>query len=381
MKISMIHRNLKKILRYLLMYGLLRTIYKMYGRTRGRFIYRPSNIGLSDIAIIGCGQFGFATIAFFVNKYSGHRFVRAFDTDIINQESFQKFNRIKQATATVNDIYSDESVKLIYIASNHSSHTSYAIEALNSGKDVYIEKPISVSYEQLSKLLQVMRMNPDRRVFVGYNRPFSKAIKCVREKIQGKNNPISLNIHVSGHKISADHWYRKPKEGTRICGNMGHWIDLSSHLFYARGCPPTAYDIKIGYADPNENDDNITVVISTDCHDIVSIMMTSRSEPFEGINETINMQCGETIVKIDDFMHMTIWANEKKEVYNYAKKDVGHKRAILQPYTKQIQYTRNFEEIIHSTIVMLNIAEMVRNRLSKKAIVMEDELKKVNMQL
>jgi len=86
-------------------------------------------------------------------------------------------------------------------------------------------------------------------------------------------------------------------------------------------------------------------------------MLTSRSEPFEGINETINVQCKNIIAKIDDFRHMTIWKDHLIRKIKFWPKDVGHKKAILQPFSKEL--IRDFYEIESSTLLMLKIKDMV----------------------
>jgi predicted dehydrogenase len=173
---------------------------------------------------------------------------------------------------------------------------------------------------------------------------------------------MSINYFISGHKIDDDHWYRKPQEGTRICGNVGHWLDLTIHLFAKRGFIPKIIDINITYSNPTEPDDNISITLTTDFRDIVTIMLTSRSEPFEGINETINVQCGNVIAKIDDFRHMTIWQDEKLYKKRYWPKDVGHKKAIKQPFSQKTASIRSWKEVELSTVLMLFIKDMVLKR-------------------
>ena len=51
------------------------------------------------------------------------------------------------------DIIDDPQIDLIYIASNHYTHAEYAIEALNKGKSVHIEKPHVVNESQLDRLI------------------------------------------------------------------------------------------------------------------------------------------------------------------------------------------------------------------------------------
>jgi predicted dehydrogenase len=249
---------------------------------------------------------------------------------------------------------------LLYIVSNNASHTPYALQALEKGIDVYIEKPISISWEQFASLKKAMRSSK-ARIFAGYNRPYSQAIKHVATYISDSKKPISLSCFISGHFLDEDHWYRNKDEGTRICGNLGHWLDLMIHLMNKRGVVPKQYKVQVAYADLNEPDDNITVSITTEFKDLVNITITSRTEPFEGINETINLQCGDVIAKIDDFRKLAIWKNEKSEETYYHHKDVGHKTAVNQPFLPA-RDIRNWNEIEFSTTLMLHIADMVKEK-------------------
>ena len=90
--------------------------------------------------------------------------------------------------------------------------------------------------------------------------------------------------------------------------------------------------------------------------DLINIVLTARTQPFEGINETINLQWGDTIAKLDDFRRLAIWRRKKHVKKTYWPKDVGHGRAILQPFSDA---QRDWQEIEHSTLLMLKIAQMV----------------------
>jgi predicted dehydrogenase len=318
-----------------------------------------------SISLIGCGQFGISAISYFILKTQGKRFLDCYDIKKDRSDfaaNFYGYNACKN----VEDLLSNPNCNLIYIASNHFSHTEYAIKALKNNKDIYIEKPISVTKKQYSELKSAIE-NTKQKVYFGYNRPFSKAIIEICSKIKNNYQPISLGCFISGHVIDEDHWYREPQEGTRVCGNIGHWIDLMVHIMNKRGIIPSKFEISILAANENEFDDNLSISIRTDFQDITNILISSRIEPIEGINETINLQCGDVIAKIDDFSRLTIWKNELKIKRKYYQKDVGHKLAISQPFTGQ-EYLRNFVEIDASTLLMLEITEMVKNGINNSTI-------------
>ncbi len=355
-------KALRKVLRYYFLYGFSRTVIKVAGRTRNSklkvfFPVKRVDKGITDISLIGCGQFGFSTISYFLYKKRGSRFLECYDTDSEKSRStanFWKYNFCDDYHV----LLSNPECKYVYIASNHFSHSEYAIEAIEAGKIVYCEKPVSVTLKQLQRLEDTVKKH-HAEIYFGYNRPFSKAINDLLPHIKNCKSPMTLTCFISGHKLSTDHWYNDPKEGTRICGNLGHWIDLSIYLFEQRGMIPKTYDISITYANKDEPDDNIAVSYRTEYGDLVSLILTSRTEPFEGINETINLQCGEVISKIDDFQRQTIWIKEKKYKYRYIPKDVGHLQAINQPFLSK---KRNIETVFFSTRLMLAIKTLAIER-------------------
>ena len=61
--------SLKKTMKYFEIYGIPRTLFKVFGRKRLPFVKIPS-FGKKDVAIIGCGQFGFSTIGYFISMNS-----------------------------------------------------------------------------------------------------------------------------------------------------------------------------------------------------------------------------------------------------------------------------------------------------------------------
>jgi len=319
-----------------------------------RFTFRKGALN-KDIAMIGCGQYAFATIGYFINACYGKRFRTCFDISKDAMQSFALSFGLENDTASASDAMNNSSVRYVYIASNHASHTPYAIKALHAGKEaVYVEKPVAVTSKQLAALSRAVHASRTS-IYAGYNRPHSRAIKCLREWCDELEMPLTMSCFVSGHQLGPDHWYRRPEEGTRICGNMGHWLDLMVHLL-CWGDLPDHWKIVLVWSNDEARDDDLAISLSSSRGDLINIVLTARCEPFEGINETINIQWGKTIAKIDDFRHMTVWKRERTKGYRFWPKDVGHKTAILQPFNGP---GREWREVELSTLLMLRIAEMV----------------------
>jgi predicted dehydrogenase len=362
----------KKFYRFYLLYGLRRTLFKVAGRSNLNsffaFVMRnyiKLTVRKKVVSVIGCGQFSFATVGAILSKNK----IGVLSCYDVNEKKMERFSNIYQAKKikVTNDINLINKPSVIYIASNHASHTDYAGKLIQQGFDVFIEKPISVNWKQFNELFSLINKS-SQKVFVGYNRPFSKAINKIYSMLGEKDlsEPLSLNCFISGHKIPPTHWYRHPKEGTRVCGNLGHWLDLFVHCVTKRGFFPDLISIQIMCSNINNPDDDFVVTLKTDYGDICTIMLTARSEPFEGINETINFQQSNLIAKIDDFKSLVVWKGSKKYKDRYRIKDPGHIKAIMQPFDKACNWKCRLKEVKYSTFLMLVIKDMVlANQQSK----------------
>ena len=371
--------KISKVSRSFQIYGVSRTLVKLVGRFRSNFFRLISHVlffhlGAKKkkrvVSFVGCGQASFTCLAFFLRKFTRSKFSSCMDLSEKNAKSFSDFYRIKKCTTEAPDFFSDLKSDLVYVATNHASHADYAISAMRAGADVYVEKPLVVSREQLVKVGKCVE-ETGRKIFVGYNRPFSKAISKIKQLSDHKDQPLSLSFFIIGHFIPKDHWYRNPDEGTRVCGNLGHWLDLPIHMLSWRERKAQDLQIDITYSAEKYIDENLTVSLTTDHGDLITIVFTARSEPFEGVYEFVNLQWGDLIAHIEDFRTMKVWKNSSKSKFRYWPKDVGHKAAVLQPFE---EISRDWTELETSTLLMLAIKEMVLKREIKKTFNIQNEL-------
>ena len=93
-------KKILKIKRFFSIYGFERTYVKIMGRVRKKSVFLKLPISFfpkeKDIAIIGAGQFGFATIGYFIKKKFGNVFYGVYDLNSDNAKSFVNYYRGKQ---------------------------------------------------------------------------------------------------------------------------------------------------------------------------------------------------------------------------------------------------------------------------------------------
>jgi predicted dehydrogenase len=368
--------KIKKVLKYTYMYGASRTLIKVKGHYHMQKEYEsnPQNVLKEEdksIGIIGCGNHAFTDIAYFLRKNRGNIIGASMDIDENKAISLAQEYKAYHFTTDVEEILDDENIKLVYIVSNHATHTPYAIQALNKNKDVFIEKPISINIEQYCNLVKTVRGSKNR-VYTGYNRPFSPAIESIKRYIT--DSSITLNCFIMGHKLASDHWYRKPSEGSRVVGNLGHWIDLSTHLIMSRKNIPQSFELILLSANKKHKDDDFVLTIKTNLDDLIVLTFSTRSDPFEGVMENISFQNEKIIANIEDFRKMTIWNENKKIVKRFVPKDAGHEQSVLQPFSDK---KREWKELEYSTFIMLKVEEMLQNDIKELCFDIEDEIDKI----
>ncbi len=85
--------------------------------------------------------------------------------------------------ARVRDLIADENVEMIDIATRSNDHLPHTMLALKSGKDVFLEKPITLTYAQ-AKRLKSAADRAKGNLYIRHNRRFEASFNHVREIIK-----------------------------------------------------------------------------------------------------------------------------------------------------------------------------------------------------
>jgi predicted dehydrogenase len=251
--------RLKKAVRYIRLYGPARTLVKIRGQyhMKRRFGELPT-LGSAPrgahVGLIGCGNFAFSNIAYYLTKYYGPVLRGCMDVDIHRSASLAQRYGLAYYTDGVDKIFDDPLIDLVYVASNHASHADYAVKAIEAGKAVHIEKPHIVNACQLDRLCDAMRQHQGR-VTLGFNRPHSRIGRTIAESLHSQTGAAMLNWFVAGHAIDPDHWYFHEAEGGRVLGNLCHWTDF----VYQMVQPESRHPIRINPTRAERSDCDIAV--------------------------------------------------------------------------------------------------------------------------
>jgi len=134
------------------------------------------------------------------------------------------------ATTNYEDILKDKEVDLVLIATRHDSHAFLTLQALQSGKHVFVEKPLATHQEELDEIKQFYESDAPVKpvLFTGFNRRFSKYTQEIVKHTSQRNNPLFIYYRMNAGFIPLDHWVHE--DGGRIVGEGCHIVDLMTAL-------------------------------------------------------------------------------------------------------------------------------------------------------
>ena len=316
------------------MYGIPWTLAKVRAQYHMHAHYDPlpagrkAGSGAGHVGLIGCGNFGFSHIAYFLTKKAGPVLRGVMDIDAHRAASLFERYRADYYTTDAGEILSDPAIDLIYVVSNHASHAEYAIAAIEAGKAVHIEKPHVTNEDQLRRMLAAAAAADSPRVRLGFNRPSSPLGLRVLEAMKAEKGASMINWFVVGHQMDADHWYFHPSEGGHALGNLCHWTDFTMQMIPE----DRRYPIRIipGRADASGRDTAISYVFADGS--IAAITFSTKGYSFEGVREKLHAQKGDLLVSLADFRELTIENGTRKERHRPLFRQHGHRQSIMASY-------------------------------------------------
>ncbi|MER0459737.1 bi-domain-containing oxidoreductase [Aeromonas caviae] len=140
-----------------------------------------------------------------------------------------------KTTTDTSAMISDPEINTVVIVTRHNSHARFVCEALNAGKNVFVEKPLAITFEELAKVEAAYFSNTSAssapKLMVGFNRRFSPQIQKMKALLSSVKEPKSFMMTMNSGAIPADHWTQDNEVGGgRIIGEACHFIDLMRYL-------------------------------------------------------------------------------------------------------------------------------------------------------
>jgi predicted dehydrogenase/threonine dehydrogenase-like Zn-dependent dehydrogenase len=202
------------------------------------------------------------------------------------------------ASTSATAVLDDESLDAIFVVTRHATHADLVCRALETGRAVFVEKPLALSSDELDRITEVMTNTGNDRLMVGFNRRFAPMLTKMKAEFGPASSGAVTRYLVNAGSLSADSWYRNEGEGSRFTGEGGHFLDTLS--WWADSLPAEVY--AVSGADPD--DVQVTVRFGNGTSGVISYL-TGGNVRFP--KETLDATGGGRSARLDNFRKATVW--------------------------------------------------------------------------
>jgi len=209
------------------------------------------------VGIIGAGNFTSAMILPCLKKTSANlKFISS--ASGLTSTTLAKKYKISVSTSDNSLILNDKDVDLIMITTRHNSHARMVVDALNAGKNVFVEKPLALNKEELDRVIDAYQKS-GKIVTVGFNRRFAPLAIQMKKVLASIDSPMNIVATMNAGFIPEKVWVHDMEiGGGRIIGEACHFIDLISFL---TGSKVKSICMNAMGINPKENTDNASILL------------------------------------------------------------------------------------------------------------------------
>ena len=125
------------------------------------------------------------------------------------------------------ELVADESLDGLLICTYHDTHRALALQGLQAGKHLFIEKPLAPTGRECREISEAAR-KAGRHVVVGF---FARFAPAVQEVKSAGLRPIATVAQMSSERWADDFWAQDPERGGGNVFSQGsHLLDLCCYL-------------------------------------------------------------------------------------------------------------------------------------------------------
>jgi predicted dehydrogenase len=309
---------------------------------------RMSKPAKGIIGIIGAGNFTKMTVMPAL-KGSGAFYKYISSAGGLTAKSLANKYGFEFSTTDYKEIINDNDVDLVFITTRHNEHANMVSETLQSGKNVFVEKPLALNLIELNQVIDSYKSAPNSVCLnVGFNRRFSPFIQKMKQLLGKTPSAMNIIATMNAGFIPTDVWVQDMKVGGgRIVGEACHFIDL---MIYLTGSQVKEVMMSALGTNPTENTDNaiITLKFENGSQGVINYF-SNGSKAYS--KERVEVYTQGRILVLDNF--------RKLEGYGFSgfssfsgKIDKGHKeqfKRLIKSVQTGSEALIGFEEIVNTS--------------------------------
>ena len=319
---------------------------------------RPAQ-GSVAVGVLGVGGFAMGTLLPAMKQIPAVEFVACCAaTGAHSRNAGDKFG-FRYCTTNEEQVLQDPSVNTVVIATRHHLHAPQVLAALAARKNVFCEKPLCLTEEELAQIvgaLQSFAAESQPPLMVGFNRRFAPMAVQMKQFLN-LGEPLVIHYRVNAGFIPADHWVHDPEQGGgRIRGEVCHFVDF---LTFLAGAMPVSVEAQPLPNSGRYSDDNIIVSLRFENGSLGTIHYVANGDKSFS-KERVEVFGGGAVAVLDDFRRLELVRSGRSQVVqSRLKQDKGHV-GEWQAFVESIRTGKPapipIPEIVAATLATLRIA-------------------------
>jgi len=282
-------------------------------------------------------------------------------TGINAQDKAKKFG-FSYATTDYKEMLEDSNINTVLIATRHNQHAKMVLDAFDKGKNVYVEKPLAISVEELISISKSFSANKCL-LMVGFNRRYSSSVQFLKKQLQ-KNVAYSVYYQINAGFIPMDKWYQSPEQGGRVIGEVCHFIDTLQFLLDAE--PIEVFANSTSVAGMPEQDNAFITIKFNNGSTCVLAYLADGDKNYS--KEKILITGYRTNIEFDNFKSVTVFKDGKTFKKKFLTIDKGQQQemSVLIDSVKSGIMPVTFESLLLNTYTTILAIESIKSKTSFK---------------
>jgi predicted dehydrogenase len=322
-------------------------------------VARKQSIDCATVGLLGAGGFATSTLIPALKASSDTTLVSVCAaTGSHAQHAARKFG-FRDCTTDEAQILGSQQINTIVIATRHHLHARQVLDALKHGKNVFCEKPLCLTEDELRAIVRsYLEVQASKRpvLMVGFNRRFAPMTDRLKSFLSSVTEPLAIHYRVNAGYLPPDHWVNDREQGGgRILGEVCHFVDL---LMFLAGSPIMEVMGRPLAGSSRYSGDNVLISLrfANGSEGTISYL-ASGDRSFS--KERIEVFGGGISAVLEDFRRLELVRNGRKNIIRSRwRQDKGH-QAEWNAFVRSLQQSDiepiPLEEIVGSTLATIRI--------------------------
>jgi len=262
--------------------------------------------GRIAIGFVGAGNYASSMLLPHLARLPVANLAHVATTTSLSAVNAQKKFGFATASTNAESVFDDDLLDAIFIVTRHATHAKLVCRALETGKAVFVEKPLALTRDETDEIAATIEKTGNDRLMVGFNRRFAPLLSAMRKDFGAVAATACTRYLVNAGPLAKDSWYlNEEAEGSRFTGEGGHFIDTLA--WWADSVVEQVYAVR----GSEQGDLQATFRFANGASGTIAYL-TGGNARFP--KETMDVTGGGRSARLDNFKASAVWTGRGKSI-------------------------------------------------------------------